>query len=421
MTTFNNIGNHIIKHAPFPIIISRFSDQSIYFINQKACDLFDISANDALNKRACDFYFNPNDRDFLMNRLNIEGSVNDFSAHMRSFSGREFYVYISSSLVTIDRAQYVISSFNDISKLKEISSKIESLSTRLSLATKSANIGIWEYDIKTESLFWDDEMMSIYGITPNEFCQTINSWTKKLFTEDKDEERKYFIDTIEQKLDYDREYRIISNERIKYIKSHGAFIENENKIVGISYDITERRLRENELEAKNRLLEEANNILKLQSITDSMTNILNHRFILETLNVELEKSVLFKTPLSIIMFDLDHFKKVNDTYGHLAGDEVLTAVAKVFKENLRSIDYVGRYGGEEFLVILPQTDLRGAFVIGDRIRLAIESLSVSELKIKVTISGGVATFKNQGLQGILQESDKNLYEAKNSGRNRISG
>ncbi|MDD2921391.1 MAG: GGDEF domain-containing protein, partial [Anaerolineales bacterium] len=135
-------------------------------------------------------------------------------------------------------------------------------------------------------------------------------------------------------------------------------------------------------------------------------------------------------PLSVILFDLDHFKKVNDTYGHAVGDAVLRRVVQVARAELRSSDVIGRYGGEEFVVIMPMTSAQQAYQLAERIRAAVESLRVPTQKgdVAVTVSLGIAELlrlpympngEAESLDDLVRRADEAMYAAKNSGRNRI--
>jgi len=167
--------------------------------------------------------------------------------------------------------------------------------------------------------------------------------------------------------------------------------------------------------------------LEKLAAVDSLTGLSNRKHIMDTLALHIKRYARHKTPFSILMTDLDHFKRVNDTYGHLAGDAVLVRVGKIFNETLRSIDTAGRYGGEEFLIILDSTGKQEAKQTAERIRQAVESSEIitGGHTIKVTISIGIATSndtinldKNSG-QLLIGLADKALYKAKEEGRNRI--
>jgi len=163
-------------------------------------------------------------------------------------------------------------------------------------------------------------------------------------------------------------------------------------------------------------------LLRHLAITDGLTSLLNHRVFHERLSSEFDRSKRFKQPLSLMMADIDYFKKVNDTYGHPVGDQILKAIAGKLKAHLRTVDVVARYGGEEYAMLLPQTDANLARAVAERIRKDIESESFTtdKGKLKVTVSLGICdtTVNNfdSGAQ-LLSKADEALYEAKNGGRN----
>ncbi|MBN2286297.1 MAG: cache domain-containing protein [Tissierellales bacterium] len=152
------------------------------------------------------------------------------------------------------------------------------------------------------------------------------------------------------------------------------------------------------------------------TITDGMTETYNHQHIFERLKAEIK---LEQEPLSIILFDMDDFKKINDSYGHLVGDETLRKVADFMLGTVRTTDAVGRYGGEEFLVILPQTSKQTAFDVAERIRKKIASMALS-VDSDITISGGVVEWKKgESIKELIKRADDAMYEAKRTGKNRI--
>ncbi|MCX8021468.1 MAG: diguanylate cyclase [Syntrophorhabdaceae bacterium] len=163
------------------------------------------------------------------------------------------------------------------------------------------------------------------------------------------------------------------------------------------------------------------NEIKNLSIHDGLTGIYNHSFLIKSLDEEIIRSERYGSPLSIILFDIDDFKRVNDTYGHLAGDAVLKGVAEIFKGNLRNIDIIGRYGGEEFLAILPETDDKKGITVGERLRREVAHKEfLDEYRIKITLSGGLAHYeKGFDSRKLLQTADDYLYQAKRKGKNRI--
>ena len=165
---------------------------------------------------------------------------------------------------------------------------------------------------------------------------------------------------------------------------------------------------------------------KLEEIAtrDSLTNLLNKNAILQILNSELSRAKRHNSTLSLMMLDLDYFKNINDTYGHQAGDSVLVTSAKLIDKHVRGIDYVGRYGGEEIVIVLPDTSETESVEIAERIRrsLASTQIAVSESEfVNVTVSIGIGIFPTDGVDkdSLLNNADRAMYHAKAGGRNRV--
>jgi diguanylate cyclase (GGDEF)-like protein len=158
---------------------------------------------------------------------------------------------------------------------------------------------------------------------------------------------------------------------------------------------------------------------------DGLTQIFNKRYFVEALDREIARASRYRRELSLVMFDLDHFKEVNDTHGHLAGDAVLKTLAHTIKTRIRSEDIFARYGGEEFAIILPEIDGHNAHQFAEKIRRIVETTDFifEATKIPVTISMGVATLdlEEPAAAALVKRSDERLYEAKASGRNCVKG
>ena len=170
-----------------------------------------------------------------------------------------------------------------------------------------------------------------------------------------------------------------------------------------------------------RLYEQAEKL----ATTDGLTGLVNRRSFNEQLEQRLREATRYDRPLSLLLLDIDHFKKVNDTHGHPAGDAVLRGVAKLAQKAARDTDVAARYGGEELALILPETDARGAMVIAERLRKLVETTAhASELgPLKVTVSIGVSTTgqRAKAPADLLEQADRALYRAKHAGRNRVEG
>ncbi len=171
-------------------------------------------------------------------------------------------------------------------------------------------------------------------------------------------------------------------------------------------------------------LEEANRRLAEQAVKDSLTGLYNHGYLVQTLEQEFYRSVRYEYPLSCALFDVDRFKSINDTLGHLQGDSVLKSLGSLLLENVRKSDTVGRYGGDEFLLIMPHVGPAEALQAAERIRTLVERwlFDGTPSGWVVTLSGGVATGSISGVDDaktLLRAADESLYRAKDLGRNRI--
>jgi len=284
----------------------------------------------------------------------------------------------------------------------------------------TGNLGHWYFNIKTDSVVFNPLKIIALGYTMDEIPQKVSYkfFTEKLHPEDYQKTMNAMMLNMEGKTSvYECEYRIQAKDKSwKWFYDRGSVTQRDDYgkpefAAGIVFDITEKKEREFSLEEKNLLLRQ-------ESTTDELTGILNRRAIMEKLETRIKEALNNSSELSIAMFDIDKFKTVNDTKGHTFGDKVIKEVAKIISENLRGMDFIGRYGGEEFLAIYPNTNLEGAFLVCERIRKRVEEFDFGD-GYKVTISGGVASEYSDGLTEFINIADKKLYEAKNSGRNKI--
>lgn len=181
---------------------------------------------------------------------------------------------------------------------------------------------------------------------------------------------------------------------------------------------------EDRVRQRTRALEEANQRLELLATVDSLTETLNRRRFLELAAQEVSRARRHARPLAALLFDLDHFKAVNDAYGHAAGDQTLRLAAAAARGALRNSDVLARYGGEEFVALLPETDLEGAFAVAERLRAAVAAtvIEAGDARISITTSVGVAEWRDDeaSLERALARADEALYAAKRTGRNKVS-
>jgi two-component system cell cycle response regulator len=214
----------------------------------------------------------------------------------------------------------------------------------------------------------------------------------------------------------------LARGKLLLIISSPVEIDNKTYIVEMIKDISKTSSimnNENSTYNMGNLITEMNDV----AIKDELTGIYNRRYINERLTVDINDNVIYNRPLCVIMADIDFFKDVNDNYGHVVGDWVIRDFAKLISTSIRNgSDWVGRYGGEEFLIVLEDTDANNAFNIIEKIRKLVEQkvFAYEEVNIKITASFGAYSIVNKQItiDELVNEADKNLYLAKTSGRNK---
>lgn len=285
----------------------------------------------------------------------------------------------------------------------------------------SGNLGHWYFNIVTGQVIFNPLKVEALGFKMEELPDFVHYsfFTDRLHPDDYKPTMDSMIGNMKGETPvYECEYRIqCKNGQYKWFYDRGKVVKRsaEGKplyAAGIVFDITERKNRIEHLEMENLFL-------TIESMTDALTGIRNHGAIIDELQARMEHSSIYKTPLSILMFDIDYFKTINDSKGHVYGDTVLKQIAVLISQEIRGLDTVGRYGGEEFLVILPNTPLKSALFVAERIRLRIENHQFSD-DLSVTISGGAAELQEEPINEFISKADRKLYESKHAGRNRIS-
>lgn len=198
-----------------------------------------------------------------------------------------------------------------------------------------------------------------------------------------------------------------------HVQQRDDFSLNKEELLAIYGNLTRALMQD---------LTNSNNALKQLTLTDHLTGIGNRKYLDEQLFKELQLYQRYHRSFSILLLDIDHFKAINDKFGHLNGDKVLIATAKTLIREVRDVDIVGRWGGEEFMVICPDTDLEQAYCLAERLRIAILELRIltNEGIIQLTTSIGVAELTDlMNIDQLLQQADKHLYQAKTQGRNQV--
>ena len=296
----------------------------------------------------------------------------------------------------------------------EASASLHLSAERLHLATEASGVGVWDYNMVTGSLVWDDSMYALYDV-PHTVSPVYETWHNAVLPEDRPAADAALKATLEKGVPYKLNFRIHRGDgAVRVIHARARVYcdaaGKQVRMVGTNEDITERRALQDKLEQQAR--------------QDYLTGLFNRRYFMDQGQVELARVQRYGGTLSLFMLDIDHFKDINDTRGHKAGDVVLQRLGDILREMLRTVDIIGRIGGEEFAVLLPGTDLQSASEVAERLRERITNNHVvldDGPPLHFTVSIGVVSLKekNTNLDTLLVQADKALYQAKEAGRNKV--
>lgn len=284
------------------------------------------------------------------------------------------------------------------------------------------------YKLASQILNFSDKISSMYhGIQSNKKSIEVRDGLKQLY-QFEDEQTASIIDTIGERA---REVMDLFSIKPGEMKPFSQIMQEANDELGrlnLSYEqiVLELKQAKQNAEQLARDLKQANDSLRELAFRDELSGLYNHRYFQEVFESELNRALRYKHPLSLMLLDIDYFKKINDHYGHLIGDEVIKGISSLMVDLVRHCDIVARYGGEEFAILLPETAMTGAKVLAQRVRRGVEQhlFQHEGETLSVTISIGLASTEMDHLEmnktALLSHSDKALYRAKRNGRNRVA-
>ncbi len=407
----------LMENAPFPIIIARVSDGILRYFNQRAKDQLGFSDETGIGMHASLLYQRSEERDGFIGRLRREGRVSDQELHMLDMQGRPYVVLMSASIIEFENEPMIMASINDISERKDIENALRISEEKYRLLTENTSDVIWVFNLDKQCFTYiSPSIKELRGYTVEEaMAQTLEeSMTAEsvkgieailsknipAFLEDPNSFQGKIVE-IQQPCKNGSIIWVEVSTKIRYDA------QGEIEVVGVSRNIEERKRTDEQ-------------VLFL-SYHDQLTGLFNRTYFEKKAAEEITRSSRYGQPLSMLLLDLDHFKKVNDQWGHPVGDEVLKATAQIINGILRGIDVLVRFGGEEFIVLMPETDRSGATRAAEKIRNTLEAYRHPVVGT-VTGSLGVAERKqDESRDNWYKRLDDALYRAKENGRNRVEG
>mgnify|MGYP000909940042 CR=1 FL=1 len=340
-----------------------------------------------------------------------ENEQNHFETRHKLASGEICHVEIFSSPIDFENKRYLFAIIHDITKRKQAQEALkysENLYRTIFEATGTASMII---DEDTTILLANNEFQKLSGYSREEIEHKM-SWTSFVVPEDLERMLKYHrerrVDQLGVPIKYEFRFLNRSGQVFTCINTIGMVPGSKRSIASVM-DISERKMLENQL--------------RILATTDPLTGAYNRRTFFEMGGIEFNRSKRYENALSVLMMDIDHFKLVNDNYGHNVGDITLSTLVANCMSILRAIDILGRVGGEEFSVILPHTSGQEAMLVAERLRQVIEKsiMETDNAVFFITVSIGVAEIRPEDItvDDILKRADHALYQAKNKGRNRV--
>jgi len=388
---------------------------NITMVNPAAATMFRYPSMEAmLGIPTANLYSQPQDREDMLAELNRTGAVRDWSCQAIRQDGTVFWV--SANIRFIRRENDVIigteGEIRDIAERKQLEAALQASEAKYRLFVETAIEGVASLDHDRRLTFVNPQFASMLGYTIEEM---LGHPYEMFMPEDQqaDAEAQEQIRTQGQDAVYERcflrkdgarHWTLVSAKAI--LDAHGQFIGS----FGMFTDINERKRLENRL--------------KQQATTDGLTGAINRRYFFELADREICRAIRLNHSLALALIDIDYFKHINDTYGHAVGDEALLAVTHIFQKNIREIDVFARFGGDEFVLLLPETSLGEARLILERLckALTAQPMDLSGKTVPITLSVGVASLANatDSFEALLERADQALYQAKETGRNRVS-
>lgn len=310
-----------------------------------------------------------------------------------------------------------------LTRYKHVQDRLRTQNDLLSMAEKMGKIGHWHFVVGDDHVHWSDEVFRIHGLLPKFEKVPINKAISFYHEEDRKIVQAALDAAIESGEPYCFRARIIRLDgETRIVETRGMAEKGQSSggsVFGVIIDVTDHAHIIRDLQRAKKTAESQAREARQLADTDQLTGAASRRKFLTKLSSAISRAEKSGSSLSFILFDIDHFKAINDTYGHTFGDRVLRELAGTVQSCLRSSDILGRLGGEEFGVVLPDAGLKRAEGIAERIRQAVASKDFDELSL-VSVSIGIAEYRpGADSEWLIQAADIALYQAKRNGRNRL--
>jgi diguanylate cyclase (GGDEF)-like protein/PAS domain S-box-containing protein len=395
----------VFDASPVALLVTTVSDHRVIAANQRATELFEQPAETLPDVRSVEFWVDAEDRTRAIDLLKKQKYVEGFRAQFRTGSGRLFWGEIHLRMIEREGEPCFLAGVRDVSDQVAAEEVLRKRTDTLRVLFDAAPFPMLLTGLDDNTIrHVNGRAAAMFGVSASEMFGK----PAPEFHSDP-EQRASFFERLRRdgRVDgFEAQLRTARGDGLWVIMSANVIeIEGEPCFFVSFAQIDEQKA----LEAR----------LEHLASTDELTGVVNRRRLFELAKADLDRAERYGRPFSVAMIDVDHFKKLNDEHGHAAGDSALRALVGIVAPVLRKVDVLGRYGGEEFLLLLAETDAEGASEVAERVRAAIEAESGSHGHA-ITVSVGVAQrFEAEGLDALLRRADGALYAAKQAGRNRV--
>ncbi len=336
-----------------------------------------------------------------------------FIGRHRHSEGHEIEVEVLTTTFEYAGRPYFLSVARNQSRQLAQQQDLEDREKQLWFALNEASDGLWDWEVATGKLYFSPQLKRMLGYGPDEMAPVLDTWKKNVHPDDVADVLAVLNEHMQGKrARFEAIYRLRNrNGHFIWVHDRGRVCEfnasgEPTRVVGMVQDISDRKQLE----------------LQLQELAsfDPLTGLPNRREANAFLDTQAQLCRRMNLPLGIAFLDIDHFKQINDLHGHLAGDQVLRQIGTVIKNTVRASDMVCRWGGEEFLILAPNTDHQDMLRVTEKVRQAVIGATPG-LSMSITLSAGISAARGRDidLKALLSEADSALYQAKSKGRNRV--
>lgn len=387
----------------------------IVWTNRKAWESLGLNRDDVLNHSVLSLQ---KDVHGMPQWSEIAGAIRGsdcyrFIGRHRHHKGHEIEVEVKTTHFKLEGREFFLSVVRDITLRVAQEADAARREKQLWFALNESSDGLWDWDVATGTLFFSPQLKRMLGYGPDEMAPVLETWSGNVHPDDVPRVMAALEAHMQGKcFRYEAEYRIRNRDgHYLWVHDRGRVCEYDadgqpGRVVGMVQDISARKTLE----------------LQLQEMasSDALTGLANRRHGGDFLKAQVELCQRLGLPLGLAFIDIDNFKAINDVCGHLVGDEVLRRVGQTVKDGVRGSDMVCRWGGEEFIVIAPNTGLESMGLVAEKLRLAVMREFTGHTP-PVTISAGVAAASglSMAIPLLLEDADAALYQAKQAGRNRV--